>query len=209
MGSWSNRLSGALILTASYALAGCGVQVPTLEPLASSQLEVGQVVTKIANQIGCEIGIAVSKIHTRYKSPELAREIAWLDNWAAKVTLTITVEEKTILAPGISLKTLFPTASTFSGAGAVASQQFFSFGIGGQFSTGATRTETVGYFVSLGALRRRVEKGRELNKDCPTGVGPNDRRRPEIRRMARGYDCALGDTGHADGCVIAIGASFA
>jgi hypothetical protein len=57
----------------------------------------------------------------------------------------------------------------------ITSAQTFSFGIGGQFSSDATRTETVGYFVSLGALRKRVEAGKALDppKPCHHGAGPN------------------------------------
>ncbi len=175
MQTWLRRLAGGACLAASTSVTGCGFYVPTIEPLASSQLEVGRIVNDIANHIGCEIGNAVSAVHQRYRTPELAAEIAWLDTWAAKITLSIVVQEKTDFAPGISFKTLFSNATTTFGTQTITSAQSFSFGIGGQFSSEATRTENVGYFVSSGALRKRVETGMALNppRPCHHGEGPN------------------------------------
>src|SRR6185437_10547635 len=146
----------ALGLVVAATVAGCGVQVPSIEPLARSQAEVGFMVNKIANHLGCEIGKALVGIHARYRSRGVADRIEWLDNWAAKITLTIQVEEKTALAPGLSFKTIFPNATTTFGTQTITTGQSFSFGIGGQFSTDATRTEKVGYFVPLGGLANRV-----------------------------------------------------
>jgi hypothetical protein len=44
MYSWLRRLGGGTCFAASCSLVGCGVQVPTIKPLARSQLEVGTIV---------------------------------------------------------------------------------------------------------------------------------------------------------------------
>jgi hypothetical protein len=173
MHKWARALTRHAWIVAAGAVAGCGVQVPTIEPLARSQAEVGFIVNKIANHIGCEIGYAMLGIHSRYRRSGLADRIKWLDNWAAKITLTIQVEEKTALAPGISFRTLFPNATTTFGSQTITTGQFFSFGVGGQFSTGAIRIEKVGYLVPLGGLAKRVREGEERGKPCDIGTGPN------------------------------------
>src|SRR5262249_6567762 len=119
----------------------------------------------IANHVKCEIRNAVLEVHRRYGDPVLWRQIAWIDNWAAKVTLKIIVEEKTTVAPGLSFKTLFPNATTMFGTQTITTAQSFSFGIGGQFSTDAIRTEQIGFFLLFKELIAGQGK-------CPAGYGP-------------------------------------
>jgi hypothetical protein len=161
----SGRPHIAVSLMVAGGVGGCGVQVPSIEPLARSQQEVAHVVNNIANHVGCEIRNAVLELHKRYHSPILWQRIAWIDSWAAKVTLKILVEEKTTFAPGVTFKTIFPNATTTFGTQIITTGQTFSFGIGGQFSTDATRTEQVGFFLPFKDLIARPG-------ECRTGVGP-------------------------------------
>src|ERR1700730_2684832 len=147
----------ALLLSSGF-IGGCGTYVPKIELLAGSQQEVSIIVNKIANQVRCEIRQAVLDATGRYD------EVAWLKDWSAKVTLKIVVDEKSTFAPGISLNTIFPNAITVFGSQMVTTAQSYSFGIGGQFSSDATRTEQVGFFFVFGELIAQ-------SGPCPYGEG--------------------------------------
>jgi hypothetical protein len=147
----------ALLLSSGF-IGGCGTYVPKIELLAGSQQEVSIIVNKIANQVRCEIRQAVLDATGRYD------EVAWLKDWSAKVTLRIVVDEKSTFAPGISLNTIFPNAITIFGSQTVTTAQSYSFGIGGQFSSDATRTEQVGFFFVFSELIAQ-------SGPCPYGEG--------------------------------------
>ncbi len=119
-------------------------------------------VNKIANQVKCELRDAVRDVIAEYDNPD----IKWLSDWSAKVTLKIVVDEKSSLNPGLSFNTLFPSAvNKFGNGTTVTTPQSFSFGIGGQFSSDATRTETIGFFFVFKELLTKTGL-------CPIGQGP-------------------------------------
>jgi hypothetical protein len=151
-------------LLAVAAASGCGFQTPSLEPLAGSQQEVAFAVNNIANHVKCEIYTALQDAKVRYASSW--DKIKWIETWAAKVTLKIQVEEKTSFAPGISFNTIFPNGTTTFGTQTITTAQTFSFGIGGQFSTDATRIEQLGFFLQFDRLPKEPVK-------CPVGQGPH------------------------------------
>ena len=138
---WVTRISSAMVLLiAAGCISGCGTYVPKIELLARNQQEVSNIVNKIANQVKCEIRQAVIDATDRYN------QVAWLKDWSAKVTLKIVVDEKSTFAPGLSLNTIFPNATTIFGTQTITTAQTYSFGVGGQFSSDAQRTEQVGFF---------------------------------------------------------------
>jgi hypothetical protein len=69
-----------------------------------------------------------------------------IDEWGTTVTQSITVEDQTGLAPGVTATTPFANrVFTFPTGGNVTSPQSFSFSLGGTASANALRTETIQY----------------------------------------------------------------
>ena len=125
-------------------LAGCGTYTPDKDPFSSDKptefgtTRQGNYETGIVNHVTCEIaqGLAEAK----------RLDLPWLDEWGTTISQTITVEDQSGLAPGISTITplqnvIFPFAS----GGNVVSPQSFSISIGGTASANALRTETIQY----------------------------------------------------------------
>jgi hypothetical protein len=164
LAAMQNQLLCRLVAIA-VSLGGCGVQVPAIEPLARSQDEVAFAINNIANHIKCQVRDAVNGTLATWANVEDDR-IRWLEDWSAKVTLTITIREVTNFNPGISFNTIFPSSViNFGNSATVTTPQMFSFGIGGQFSTDATRIEQIDFFFVFKELIRSVGP-------CPRGAGP-------------------------------------
>jgi hypothetical protein len=130
------------------AVAGCGVYTPAKDPFtddapsASGTTKQGNYESGIVNHVTCEIAQGLDEAR-RLSLP-------WLDKWGTTVTQTITVEDQTGLAPGISLITplqniIFPFPAGFPGGGNVVNPQSFSLSFGGTASANGLRTETIQY----------------------------------------------------------------
>ena len=80
--------------------------------------------------------------------PDLAGySIDWLRDWGATVTLKLTVDEKSTLAPGITFtKPLENIVYAFSSGGSVTAKQSRSVGLGASLSSDATRIETISFY---------------------------------------------------------------
>jgi len=77
------------------------------------------------------------------------RHLQWLDDWGAQLSLTLTVEEKTALSPGVTLNKILPNAVTPFPNGNVSTPQLdtISFGVSG--SADATRKAVVSWFADF------------------------------------------------------------
>jgi hypothetical protein len=135
-------------LVVAAALSGCGTYTPDKDPFltddapdARNATRQGDYETAIVNHIGCEIGLGLDEVRRQL-------HVEWLQKWGTTVTQTITVEDQTGLAPGISAITpfkngLFPFPASIGGN--VLLPQSFSFNVGGTASANALRTETIQY----------------------------------------------------------------
>jgi hypothetical protein len=134
-----NCLQRALAFSVLFGLAGCGMRVPDVE-ISSDPDAHGILINKVVNLVKCEIGRAVVSA-LRYDQenvrqfPGRARSIKWLDNWGAWLTIKFTVVEKGAFSPGLTTKDPLPNSQTFT------------LGLGGVFSSEATRVEQVQYLV--------------------------------------------------------------
>ena len=94
--------------------------------------------------------------------------LSWLKTWAAQVTLTITVDEKSSLNPGVSLNKILENAITKFPNGTVTTAQSSSIGFGGTVSADGTRKETVAWlidfsrFTNPGSLKLAKKKRDQL-----------------------------------------------
>jgi hypothetical protein len=117
------------LFAASAMLAGCGLFVPDVREFYQDKLDEIADQNEIVNQVKCEIH--------RAADPKVnGSSVAWLSGWLAKVSLVLTVDEKGSLNPGFSLVEPFSLPNK---------GQQFSLGGGLSASSGATRTETIGF----------------------------------------------------------------
>jgi len=90
--------------------------------------------------------------------------VEWLRDWEAKLSLKVTVDEKSSLAPGATYKEPLRNAVTHFN---VTVPQMASASIGLKASSQATRVETIGFSYTFGDLLKDRENLPELKKgDC-------------------------------------------
>lgn len=139
-------LTSRLLAFAAYVpLAGCGLSVPDKDPFAgdartsSGGSIQGDYESGIVDHVTCEIANGLKDIE-RFK-------FRWLmEHWGVTVTQSITGEDQSGLAPGVTaIKPLPNVLFPFSHGGTVTSPQSFSFSLGGTASVNALRTETIQY----------------------------------------------------------------
>ncbi len=136
-------------LLAPVSLLSCGTYTPDKDPFSSDaivqdgpdkgQSRQGQYENDIVIHVLCEIGEGLRLAQGLHIS-RLTEE------WGTTVTQSITVEDQTGLAPGITATT--PLANrifTFPTGGNVTSPQSFSWSVGGSASANSLRTETIQY----------------------------------------------------------------
>ncbi len=123
-----------------FALSGCGSVTPDILPNPSSEQRLGQFVNQTALHVRCELRDAV---RLAFKN----RDAKFLDKWSAKVTLTLSAEEKLNLAVGANVSTDF-AASTLKS---------LSLGFGGSANQRATRKIDLTWYESFSEIRNDLE----------------------------------------------------
>ena len=153
----SKSRSLILLATTSFSVGGCslGLTVPEMQEPYVLKVQESLDESQLASQIKCEIreGVrnALNKIPA--KGPTGGRSVDWLNDWQAKVSMKLTVDEKAALNPGVTFSTPLRNAvSHFSTNGNVTTQQLFSTAVGLQASSDATRVETIGYTYNFANL---------------------------------------------------------
>lgn len=135
-------------------VGGCGTYVPDVLEFWAGENDLGFKVNAIASQVQCELGQAMRSLIAddirQSKELRIPRRAAWLESWGAQVTLTFTIDEKSLFNPGATLKQPLQNAiTTFPTGGNVTSPQSYSLGMSGVFSTGANRMSKVSMFFVL------------------------------------------------------------
>lgn len=134
----------ASVFVLSSAVAGC-VQVPQHDGVA--RVPLGHV-TKL---IKCEIFQAIR--HELQEHPDQKAKIAFLTQWAAKVHLTVYVDDTVVVSPGATLIQPLAVMGTS-----------YSTGLGAAFTTEAVRQEDIEFFFSF------QEMGAEFAKLGKEGI---------------------------------------
>jgi hypothetical protein len=96
----------------------------------------------VVNQVKCELHKGVQDALINYADKDSGKgEVDWLKGWGAKVTFTLTVDEKGGVSPGLTFVSPYEISS-----------QTVSLGLGGSLSSEATRKETIGYTFAFSDL---------------------------------------------------------
>jgi hypothetical protein len=140
------------------SLIGC-VVVPPKDGLA--RVRVGDVVKRIK----CDLAeVIFTKAQER--TPDGKTPFVFLANWAAKIHLTIAVDDSAALNPGATITN--PIDKTVATPLIPATTEFFSLGLGAGITTEAIRTEDIEFLVSFSDLIKEFQKPskRELYNGC-------------------------------------------
>jgi hypothetical protein len=129
------------------SLAACGTYTPDKDPFSSNspgsggglRTRQGKYENAIVIHVTCEIGEGL-RLAQRLNIPRI------INDWGTTVTQSITVEDQTGLAPGITgITPLHNQLFTFPTGGPVTAAQSFSWSLGGTASANGLRTETIQY----------------------------------------------------------------
>ena len=104
----------------------------------------------IVNQIKCELHKGVQT--ALGSNPVTGYNVDWLKTWGAKVTLTVTADEKGAIAPGLTFIEPFQNAVTAFSNGNVTSAQSFSLATGAAASAEGARRESIQFTYSFAEL---------------------------------------------------------
>jgi len=111
-----------VIAVACGLLTGCGLQVPDIQEFGG-RVEGQRFVQAILINITCELRDALTGLHATFPQG------TFIDDWGVQMTLTLTFDEKGVLAPGVSW---------LPGIG----NNEFTFGAGIDLSSNATTKST-------------------------------------------------------------------
>jgi hypothetical protein len=162
-----SRIAAAVTAIALVgALGGCGAFVPEFgEPYDTAVPDA--LIDAIVSHVHCEVksqieffildDVSLAKSAGLPGGPAPRRHLQWLDDWGAQLSLTLTVEEKSALSPGVTLNKVLPNAVTVFPSGNITTPQSESVALGASISAGATRKAVVAWFLDF----------REFTKEYP------------------------------------------
>jgi len=160
----SRAVFGGAILC---ALAGCGTLVPEIEEFWGSENDVGYKVNALVSQVECELSEGVGYLE-KYDQAHPPSKLGWLKDWAAQVTLTLTILESDALNPGITFNTPLNNGTITYGKNAITVAQSSATGLGGTLSSAATRTDTITAVYRISDLAKA--QGRSCIPPTPNGT---------------------------------------
>lgn len=157
-----------LLFSLCLLLGGCGTFVPDLQELSLDSGAEQKLIQAIVTSIHCDISRAVIQFidqdreTARFNRGRLLG--SWIYNWGAQVTITLTIEEKTIVN------------STVVGMPPTPLTSVFTIGATATGSADATRTEKVNYFYTVEELYKRgiCTVGEQPNTGAPSLLIQND-----------------------------------
>jgi hypothetical protein len=135
-------------------LTGCGMSVPPLEfgeaPGTEAKIHSAQFVKSIAGHVHCELRRALyDTIHDL--------ETPWLWDWSAQISLTVTVDEKSSISPGLSLTKFLPGfVNHFPNGTTLSTGQSVGIGLGAGAGADANRVEVITWFLDFKDLHQEV-----------------------------------------------------
>ncbi|WP_457798716.1 hypothetical protein [Methylocystis sp. S23] len=155
-----NILKCGMVFSVLGALSACGTYTPDIMEAWGQKGDEQIIVNSIAQRIRCEISEAVNTVldddlrdARQFKGQ--TRLLEWLEKWGAQVTLTLSIDEKTNVNPGVVFNTPMIGAKTWFPAGiSVPASQFYTLGLGGKFNSTASRIDKINWFYTVAELRK-------------------------------------------------------
>lgn len=171
---------------AAAMLGGCGTSVPRIQDVTDER-ETPLIIDSIVSKANCELQSAIQQaILSDEEAAEVAkahhltqgRRIEWLDKWIADIVLTITIDEKSGLSPGITTNSLIESVPVvFANKTTLPTAQSVSVGLGATVSADATRKDTLEWLIDFSkftdpASMKLASGARQAVRDANHGVIP-------------------------------------
>lgn len=149
----------------SECLGGCGfgLTVPDMQEPYEAKADEKFYEADLAEHVKCEIRRGVQEALTTFSGKDSlsGNSVEWIREYIAKVTMKLTVDEKTSVSPGVSINKPLQNAITyFRINGNVTTPQSFTSTMGLQASSEATRVETITYQYDFSDWFGTVKKPR-------------------------------------------------
>lgn len=145
-----------VILIGGFSLAGCGLSVPEIQENRARPVDGVLIVQAIIQSVRCQM-IDVFKEIDKEDRARSVRVAQFLDKWGVEMTLTLTLDEKSTIAPNLVWLPPSPASAVFTlGAGA-----------GG--TADAMRTDKMSFYYLIPSLRHEqsctphVQQGNETS----------------------------------------------
>jgi hypothetical protein len=155
----------SISILALLLLTGCGMSVPPLEFGQTSPEEAKKsaaaFVRSVAGHVHCELRRAI------YDATYVL-DAGWLWNWSAQISLTLTVDEKSTLSPGLSLSKLLPNLTNrFPNGTSLMPSQGIGLGLGAGASADAQRIEKISWYLDFKDLKNEIDgMNGDIAKPC-------------------------------------------
>jgi hypothetical protein len=143
-------------LLVSVLIGGCGLSVPEIQENRARPIDGVLMVQSIIQSVRCQM-IDVFKSIEKEDRARKVRVSQFLDNWGVEMTLTLTLDEKSTIAPNLIWMPPSPASAVFT------------LGAGGGGTADATRTDKMSFYYLIPTLRREhsctpgVQQGNETS----------------------------------------------
>jgi hypothetical protein len=124
-----------LVCVACVVLSACGLRVPEIQEVGD-RAEGQRFVQAVLTNITCELRGALNDLRLAYPKG------TFIDSWGIQTTLTLTYDESGAIAPGVLWSPPSPATS------------LFSLGAGLNFSSDATRIDTINAYYLVSDLEK-------------------------------------------------------
>lgn len=168
----TSNLKAALAFVALIGMSGCGTYTPNIREVWGQEGDEQRIVKAIVRRIHCEIREAVtSVIEDDIRDAQefnQSRKLKWFETWGAQATLTLSIDEKSNLNPGVIFNTPIIGAETwFPGGSSLPASQAYTLGLGGSFATTANRIDKLNWFYTVADLRQVRPQNRSCASETP------------------------------------------
>lgn len=167
--SWRFREGGIGITL--LLLSSCGFRTPDLHSPLETKQDVQISINHIVNRVKCELIQGIIKTLDDDKKIAsqngFAPKLTWLEKWSAKVTLTLIAEENTSFNPGFSVfNNNHSSVQRFSNGSVVTTPRALTLGLGGGFSSNATRTNKLDFFFAFEDFINSDDTNKDYSIPC-------------------------------------------
>jgi hypothetical protein len=141
-----NKSVFPLIFGLTIGVSGCGTYVPEIQDVWRGDADGGRVyVRDIVENVRCNVSKAFRDLYDQEATIPNERglkDIAFLNDWGAQITLNLTVDEQGAVSPTGNLTPIGQPKNWI-----------FNLGLGGSISSEAQRVDKVSYIYMISDLR--------------------------------------------------------
>jgi len=135
--------------------------VPAIDPSFKDDYDASGFVNSMVANVRCQLRKAVKETYQDLK-------VTWLPDWSAQISLTLTIDEKLTLSPGLSATRYLPTKTqSFANGSSVSLGRSLGLGAGGLVSNDANREQVITWFLTFQDLLAEKDNGKPCELVSP------------------------------------------